>query len=76
MVDGLTIVVLPSTYFVTKFQFMIVWDELLISPTKFNSVRTLSEVQGIDGWVAEGRRYYDAFIPSQKAEAVRVYTKA
>lgn len=76
MVDGLRIVVLPSTYFVTKFEFMIVWDELLISPTKFNSVRTLSDVQGIDGWVAEGRRYYDAFIPAQKAEAVRVYTKA
>jgi len=76
MVDGLTIVVAPSTYFVTKFEFMIVHKELLVSPTKFNSVRTLDDVQGIDGWVAEGRRYYDAFIPTQKATALRVYTKA
>lgn len=76
MVDGLTIVKCPTSYYVTNFQFMIVHEDLLISPTKFNSVRILDEVQGIDGWVAEGRRYYDAFIPSQKAEAVRVYTKS
>lgn len=75
-VDGLKIVKCPTSYYVTKFEFMIVHEDLLISPTKFNSVRILDEVQGIDGWVAEGRRYYDAFIPGEKAEAVRVYTKA
>lgn len=75
-VDGLTIVQAPSSYFVTKFEFMIVRSDLLVSPMKFNSVRTLDDVQGIDGWVAEGRRYYDAFIPTQKAAGLRVYTKA
>ena len=75
-VDGLTIVVCPSSYYVDKFEFMIVHEALLVSPTKFNSVRVLTDVQGIDGSVAEGRRYYDAFIPSQKAKAVRIYTKA
>ena len=75
MVDGLTIVICPTSYYVTNFQFMIVHEALLVSPTKFNSVRTLDDVQGIDGWVAEGRRYYDAFIPGEKATAVRVYTK-
>ncbi len=74
-VDGTTVVELPSTYFVTNFQFMIVKDDLLVSPMKFNSVRTLDDVQGIDGWVCEGRRYYDAFIPTQKGVGVRVYTK-
>jgi hypothetical protein len=76
MVDGLTIVQCPSSYFVTKFEFMIVRNDLLISPMKFNSVRTLDDVQGIDGWVAEGRRYYDAFIPLQKVAGLRIYTKA
>lgn len=75
-VDGLKIVKCPTSWYVSKFEFMIVWDQLLLAPTKFNSVRTLDDVQGIDGWVAEGRRYYDAFIPSQKAEAVRVFTHA
>jgi hypothetical protein len=75
-VDGLKIVKCPSSYFVTKFQFMIVHESVLISPTKFNSVRVLDEVQGIDGWVAEGRRYYDAFIPTNKAEAIVLSTSA
>lgn len=75
-VDGLTIVQCPSSYFVTKFEFMIVRDDLLVSPMKFNSVRTLDDVQGIDGWVAEGRRYYDAFLPLQKIAGLRIYTKA
>ena len=75
-VDGLTIVQLPTSYFVNKFQFLIVKDDLLVSPMKFNSVRTLDDVQGIDGWVAEGRRYYDAFVPTQKAAGLRIYTKS
>lgn len=75
-VDGLTIVQLPTSYFVNKFQFLIVKDDLLVSPMKFNSVRVLDDVQGIDGNVAEGRRYYDAFVPTQKAVGLRVYTKA
>lgn len=75
-VDGLTIVKLPSSYFVAKFEFLIVKDDLLVSPMKFNSVRTLDDVQGIDGWVAEGRRYYDAFVPTQKAVGLRIYTKS
>lgn len=73
MVDGLTIVVCPTSYYVANFGFMIVHEELLVAPTKFNSVRILDEVQGIDGWVAEGRRYYDAFIPTQKGTSVRLH---
>lgn len=73
-VDGLTIVKCPSSYYVTKFEFMIVHKDVLIAPTKFNSVRTLDDVQGIDGWVAEGRRYYDAFIPTNKGVAIRLKT--
>lgn len=75
-VDGLTIVKVPSSYLVTKCEFMIIRDDLLVSPMKFNSVRTLDDVQGIDGWVAEGRRYYDAFVPTQKGTGVRIYTKS
>lgn len=73
MVDGLKIVVCPSSYYVANFGFMIVHEGVLVSPTKFNSVRILDEVQGIDGWVAEGRRYYDAFIPTNKAVAIRLH---
>jgi hypothetical protein len=40
---------------------------------KFNSVRVLTDVQGIDGAVAEGRRYYDVFIPNNKAVGLRYH---
>lgn len=75
-VDGLTIVKVPSSYFVTKFEFMITAKDVAVSISKFDSVRTLDQVQGIDGWVVEGRRYNDLFLLGQKATGVRIYTKA
>lgn len=71
MVDGTTIVKVPTSYFAANTGFLLVHEGVLVSPTKFNSVRILDEVQGIDGWVAEGRRYYDAFIPSKKGVAIQ-----
>lgn len=70
-VAGMKVVRVPASYLAANTNFLIVSDKLLVSPVKFNSVRILTEVQGIDGWVAEGRRYYDAFIPTQKGTAVR-----
>ncbi len=71
MVDGTTIVKVPTSYFASNTGFLLVHEGVLVSPTKFNSVRILDEVQGIDGWVAEGRRYYDAFIPTNKGKAMQ-----
>jgi hypothetical protein len=72
-VDGLKIVVCPASYYIANFGFMIVHESVAVRPVKFNSVRVLDEVQGIDGWVAEGRRYYDVFIPTNKGVAVRLH---
>ena len=72
-VDGLKIIVCPASYFIANFGFMIVHEAVAVRPTKFNSVRILDEVQGIDGWVAEGRRYYDVIIPSNKSVAIRLH---
>lgn len=71
-VDGNTIVKVPQSWFPTGVSFLTVWDKVLVAPTKFDMVRVLTEVQGIDGAVAEGRRYYDAFIPNNKGKAIRV----
>ena len=72
-VDGMKIHRVPAAYLPANAGFMIVSDKVLVSPTKMNSVRVLTDVQGIDGAVAEGRRYYDAFIPTNKAKAIRVH---
>jgi len=72
-VDGMKIKRVRASYLPANTGFMIVSDKVLVSPTKMNSVRVLTEVQGIDGAVVEGRRYYDAFIPSNKGAAIRVH---
>lgn len=71
-VDGNTLVKVPSSWLPAKVNFLTVWDKVLVAPTKFDMIRVLPEVQGIDGAVAEGRRYYDAFIPKNKGKAIRV----
>lgn len=63
-VDGVTIVKVPTSYLVANAGFMIVHESVLVAPHKFDTFRILKEVQGVDGWVVEGRRYYDAFIPT------------
>lgn len=75
-VDGVTLVKIPSTYLPTNEVFLFIWDQVLIRPMKFNSIRILTDVQGIDGAVAEGRRYYDVFGPANKVPGLRYHLSA
>lgn len=72
-VDGNKLVKVPTSWLPANVGFLTVWDKVLVAPTKFDMVRILNEVQGVDGWVAEGRRYYDAFITSNRGKAIRVH---
>jgi hypothetical protein len=72
-VDGMNLHVVPTSYLPANFGYLFIADNVLVRPTKFDMVRTLDEVQGIDGWVAEGRRYYDVFIPTNKGKAIRYH---
>ncbi len=72
-VDGITIVKVPTTYLAAGVAFMIVHNSVLVAPHKFDTFRILKEVQGIDGWVVEGRRYYDAFIPTNHGVGIRIH---
>jgi len=75
-VDGVTLHKVPSTYLPTNEVFLFIWEEVLIQPMKFNSIRVLTDVQGIDGAVAEGRRYYDVFVPANKGVGLRYHLSA
>lgn len=75
-VDGVTLHKVPSTYLPTNMVFQFICEDVLIRPMKFNSVRVLTDVQGIDGAVAEGRRYYDVFVPDNKAVGLRYHLSA
>jgi len=69
-VDGVAVVKVPTSYLPAKCEYLLVHDEVLVAPHKFDTYRILKEVQGVDGWVVEGRRYYDAFIPTNRGKAV------
>jgi len=75
-VDGVTLHKVPSAYLPSNEVYLFIWDQVLIAPSKFDSVRVLTDVQGIDGAVAEGRRYYDCFIPNNKAAGIRYHLSA
>lgn len=76
MLDGVKFVKVPSSYLPSTTNFMLVHEKVLISPVKMKLARILDEVQGIDGWVAEYRRYYDAFIATNKGVAIYVHKSA
>ena len=72
-VMGMRIITAPDSYFIANFGFMLVSKKVLVSPTKFNSIKTGDGFPfGIDGMVAMGRRYYDAFITKNKGVAIRL----
>lgn len=75
-VDGLTIKEVPASMLVTNFQFMITCKESVVAVNKFDMVRTIDNDKDVDGWICQGRRYHDAFVLSQKATGIRIYTKA
>lgn len=71
-VDGVAVVKVPTSYVPAKTEYILVHEEVLIAPHKFDTYRILKEVQGVDGWVVEGRRYYDAFVPTNRGKALVV----
>lgn len=76
LVNGVKIIVVPSSYLVTNTGYLFTHEKTLISPTKFQTARILDTVAGIDGYACEYRRYYDAFIPSKKGVSVRAHMTA
>jgi hypothetical protein len=73
-VDGLTIVKVPASFLVAKFEFMITCRNVAVAVNKFNMIRTLDNDSNIDGWLVQGRRYFDCFILGQKATGIRIKT--
>jgi hypothetical protein len=71
---GMTIVVCPDSYYIANFGFLMVSKKVLVAPTKFSEIKTGDGFPfGISGMVAFGRRYYDAFIPTNKGAAIRLH---
>jgi len=74
-VDGVAIIKVPTSYLPSKCEYLLVHESVLVAPHKFDTYRILKEVQGVDGWVVEGRRYYDAMVPTNAGKGV-IYSQS
>lgn len=69
-VDGVPIIVMPASYMPTKTDFIITNKIACTAPTKLAEYRVHQDPPGINGWLVEGRIYYDAFVLGNKKNAV------
>lgn len=71
-IDNTTIIVAPTNYFTAGTNFIICHPVAMTSPIKLADYKQHENPQGINGWLIEGRIYYDAFILNKKKKAIYV----
>lgn len=67
---GAKVVSMPNNYFPENCYGLLARKESLLMPRKIASFQTHDNPPGIDGWLMEGRVYYDAFVLGAKSEGV------
>ena len=71
-VDGVMIIKAPSIYFPTGIKCVLTNRLVMPSPIKLQDYKIHEDPPGINGWLVEGRIRYDAFILTEKADAIAV----
>lgn len=75
-IDKTTIIVAPADYFVKGINFIICHPMAMTSPVKLADYKIHENPQGINGWLVEGRIYYDAFVLKNKKAAIYLSKQA
>lgn len=73
MIDNVRIVQVPTSYLPTNVSFIVTHAVAMVSPQKLSEYKTHDNPPGINGWLVEGRIYYDAFVLENKKNAVYVH---
>lgn len=74
MIDNIPVIVVPSSYLPSGVQFVITNKIATTAPIKLSEYKIHDNPPGINGWLVEGRVYYDAFVLSNKKKAIYVHT--
>lgn len=69
-VDGVRIIVLPSTYFDTGVNGILVYTKSTTSPSKLTEYNVNTKPQGVSGTLIEGRIMVDTFVLKNKAKGI------
>ena len=75
-VDGVKIVMVPSTYLPANTEFIVTHPIATVAPKKLEDYKTHDNPPGINGWLVEGRTIYDAFVLANKVNAIYVHKNA
>lgn len=70
MIDGCSVIKVPSNRLPENFGFMIAHPVATVAPTKLEDYTTHNNPPGISGSLVEGRICYDAFVLDNKAKAI------
>lgn len=76
MIDGIPVIVVPTSYFPEGVELIITNQSATVSPVKLSDYKIHDNPPGINGWLVEGRVYYDAFVLNNKKNAIYVYKTA
>lgn len=75
IIDNTGIIVVPTDCLPENVNFIITHPSAMTSPIKIADYKQHEDPQGINGWLVEGRIYYDAFVLNNKKAAIYVSTK-
>jgi N4-gp56 family major capsid protein len=72
-IDGMKVIKVPSTYLPANTPFLICHPVATVSANKLEDYKTHDNPPGINGWLVEGRKRYDAFVLNKKVNALYVH---
>lgn len=73
-VDGVPLIVVPTSYLPENVAFVITNPIATTAPVKLADYKIHDTPPGINGWLVEGRLIYDAFVLNQKKNAIYVHS--
>lgn len=76
MVDGVSVVVVPSSYMPANTDLILTHPSAMVSPMVLTDYITHKNAPGYNGWLIEGRVVYDAFVLTAKIDAVATHKTA
>lgn len=71
--DGMRVIKVPSSYFPANTPFLIAHPVATVGAQKLEDYKTHDNPPGINGWLVEGRKRYDAFVLENKKNALYVH---
>jgi len=73
-VEGVPLILTPNDYLPGKVEFVITNRMAAPAAQKLAEYRTHDNPPGINGWLVEGRLYYDSWVFKNKADAIYTHT--